>query len=346
MTYKRILVTGNEGYIGHIVVEKLVELGYFVVGLDSGVFRGVEFVPPKARPHVQIYKDIRDVESADVHNIDVIIHLAGLSNDPLGYLNPELTYEINHKASVGLAQLAKQKGVKRFLFSSSCSIYGVLSDELVNEKSALTPQTPYAISKIRTEEDLVQLADANFTPIFLRNATAFGISPRQRLDLVVSNLVAHSHVHGNINILSDGTPWRPVVHIRDIADAFLMLMECPKEIVHNEAFNVGHAENNLQIKAIAQLVKEMHPDSTITIKNENPVDNRSYRVDFSKIYALGFKPTYTLAKGIEEIVSVFQKASLKKEDLDSEKYITLKRYQHLLETNEIDNNLRYTHAIS
>lgn len=340
LTNKNILVTGNEGYIGSVLVEHLIEKGYHVTGLDSGIFKDARFTPRKSTVQKQIYKDIRDVEPADFAGIDAVIHLAGLSNDPLGNLNPALTYAINLDASVNIARLAKETGVKRFLFSSSCSMYGVSSKELVNEESALDPQTAYAESKVKAEEGITKLASDSFSPIFLRNATVFGTSPRMRLDLVAQNLLALGYVKNMISILSDGTPWRPLLHIQDAARAFCFFLEAPIKKIHNQAFNVGHQENNVQIKTIAQRVGQVIPTANIEIKNENPSDNRSYKVDFSKLYSLGFTPQHTLADGINEMHETFQKINFTEKDFGSPFYHTLARYQTMVQDGTMDPNLR------
>lgn len=338
---KKILVTGNEGYIGCVLVEKLIEKNYDVVGLDLGIFKDVHFVPKKAVPQQQIYKDVRDVTVEDLQGVDAVIHLAALSNDPLGhYVAPEVTYEINHVASVELAKKAKIAGVKRFLFSSSCSMYGISSQDFVTEDASFNPQTPYAVSKVNTERDVSALADDTFCPIFLRNSTVFGISPRMRLDLVVQNLVAYGYLDGVISILSDGTPWRPLIHVQDVSDAFCFLLAAPLEKVFNTAFNVGHKENNLQIKTIAKMVQQVMPTTKIEIKNQNPDDTRSYRVDFSKLYGLGFTPRFTVPDGIREIYDTYKKVGFTKDDFTSDKYITLKRYQKLRSEGVMSDRLR------
>ena len=337
---KNILVTGNEGYIGCILTEKLLEKGYKVTGFDLGIFKDAAFIPKKNKPTRQIYKDIRDVEIADLREIDAIIHLAGLSNDPVGHLNPQLTNQINFEASVKLAKLAKSARIEKFLFSSSCSMYGISGQESVSESSAFNPQTPYAKAKAMVEEEVSKLADDKFCPVFLRNSTVFGISPRMRLDLVVQNLSACGYLSGVITILSDGSPWRPLIHIDDLTEAFCFLLEFPKEKVNNQAFNIGKKENNVQIKTVAEMVKSIIPNTSVEIKNENPGDARSYKVDFSKIYALGFTPQFTVLDGIKEIYKTFKKINFTKEDFQSSNYITLKKYQELMKNKQMDENLR------
>lgn len=337
---KNVLVTGNEGYIGCILTEKLLERGYNITGFDLGIFRNASFVSKKGRPVKQIYKDIRDIQASDLEGFDAVIHLAALSNDPLGQINPKVTYGINCEASAKIARLAKATGVKKFLFSSSCSVYGVSEKEFIGEDSPPNPQTPYASSKIMAEEEISKLAGSGFCPIFLRNATVFGISPRMRLDLVVQNLLAYGYLYNQISILSDGTPWRPLIHIDDVAEAFLFLLEFPAEKVCGQSFNVGKNEDNLQIKAIARAIKAVIPEAKIEIKNQSPSDTRSYRVDFSKIKALGFEPKFTLQDGILQMKEAFKKAKLAKGALESVDFITLKKYQEMAAEGKIDKNFR------
>lgn len=337
---KNILVTGNEGYIGCILTEKLLEKRYEVIGFDSGIFKDAAFVSKKNKPTKQIYKDIRDIEIADLRGVDAVIHLAGLSNDPVGYVNPQLTHQINFEASVKLAELSKSLGIERFLFSSSCSMYGISGQEFVSESSVLNPQTPYAKAKAMVEEEVSKLADDKFCPIFLRNSTVFGISPRMRMDLVVQNLVAYGYLFNVITILSDGSPWRPLIHINDLVEAFCFLLEFPKGKVDNQTFNIGKKENNIQIKTIAEMIKSVIPNTKIEIKNENPSDARSYKVDFSKIYSLGFTPQFTVLDGIKEMYETFKKVNFTKEDFESSDYITLKKYQELIKNGQMDENFR------
>jgi len=339
-TLGKILITGNEGYIGSVLTEKLLERGHEVIGLDFGIFRDVNFVPRKMKPHLQIYKDIRDIKMQDLENVKAVIHLAAICNDPLGNLNPEATYDINFRASVKLAELAREAGVERFLFSSSCSMYGISNQDFVAEQANFNPQTPYAESKVKAEEAISSLANDKFSPIFLRNATVFGVSPRMRLDLVVQNLIAYGYCFGTISILSDGLPWRPLVHVQDVAEAFCFLLEAPIKQVHNQAFNIGHKDNNVQIKTIAEMVQSVMPHTKIEIRNEVPSDNRSYKVDFSKIYSLGFTPKFTILDGIKEIYETFKKIKFSTDDFKSDKYTTIKRYQNMIKSGEMDNNFK------
>src|SRR6266487_4583866 len=258
----RILVTGHNGYIGTVMAPLLRVEGHDVVGLDSDLFEGCNFGNPS--PDVPcIRKDLRDIQASDVEGFDAIIHLAGLSNDPLGDLNPTLTYEINHAASVRLARLAKEGGIPRFLFSSSCSTYGAAGEDMVNEEAVFNPVTPYGHSKVLVEQDVAKLADSEFSPTFLRNATAYGMSPRLRFDLVLNNLVAWAFTTGRVYIKSDGTPWRPIVHIEDISRAFIAVLHAPREVVHNQAFNVGCTRENYQISELAEMVKKEVPGCRI-----------------------------------------------------------------------------------
>src|SRR3972149_480742 len=256
----RVLVTGHLGYIGTVMVPMLLAEGHSVVGLDCDLYEectfgeGIAAIP-------SIRKDIRDVSACDLEGFDAVIHLAGLSNDPLGDLNPELTYEINHAASVRLARLSKDAGIRRFIFSSSCSNYGAGGEKFLNEDSDFNPVTPYGISKVLVERDVAKLAGSNFSPTFLRNATAYGVSPRLRFDLVLNNLVAWAYAKGRVHIKSDGTPWRPIVHIEDIARAFLAVLIAPREVIHNQALNVGQTEENYRIRDLAEIVQEVVPGS-------------------------------------------------------------------------------------
>jgi nucleoside-diphosphate-sugar epimerase len=338
----RILVTGHEGYIGTVLVPLLLSAGHEVVGLDSNLFGRCTFsdgVP--AIPSIQ--KDVRDVNLTDLDGFDGIIHLAGLSNDPLGDLNPELTYEINHAASVRLAMLAKQAGVQRFVFSSSCSNYGAGGMEMLTEESPFNPITPYGLSKVRVEQDVSKLADDRFSPTFLRNATAFGVSPRLRFDLVLNNLVAWAYATSRVHIKGDGTAWRPIVHIEDISRAFLAVLEAPIDIVHNQAFNVGRTEDNYQIRDLADIVEATVPNTTIEYANGGIADQRCYRVDCSKIRRMlpAFQPQWDARKGALELYETFRKTNLTVEDFEGERYKRIAHIQKLLANHELDQALRW-----
>jgi nucleoside-diphosphate-sugar epimerase len=341
----RVLVTGHKGYIGSVMVPRLLEAGHEVVGLDSDLFRectfcpGIETVP-------ELAGDLRDVQREDLEGFDAIIHLAALSNDPLSDLNPALTYDINHAASVRLARLAKEAGVARFLYSSSCSSYGQAGDDLVDETAELHPITAYAISKIRVERDVTPLADSRFCPTFLRNGTAYGVSPRLRFDLVLNNLVAWAYATGKVHIKSDGTPWRPIVHIEDIALAFLAVLAAPREIVFNQAFNVGQSAENYRIRDLAEIVREVVPGSHIEYAADGGPDPRCYRVDFGKIQRVlpRFKPQWSAVRGAEELYAAYRNERLKLEDCEGPRFKRIDHLKHLLAAGCVDAALRWRTA--
>ncbi len=338
----RVLLTGHKGYIGTVLAPMLVNEGHDVVGLDSDLYRASTFgngmieIP-------EMTKDIRDIELSDLKGFDAVLHLAGLSNDPLGDLNPNLTYEINHEASVLLAKLSKQAGIRRFVFSSSCSNYGAGGEDLLNEHSPFNPVTPYGISKVRVEQDVAKLADATFSPTFLRNATAFGVSPRLRFDLVLNNLVAWAYATGQVYIKSDGTPWRPIVHIEDISRAFVAVLHAPLDLVHNEAFNVARNEDNYRIRELADIVKETVPGCRIEYAKDAGPDKRCYRVDASKIKKVlpDFKPVWDARKGARELLDAYQKIGLKLEDFEGPRYKRIDHIKMLISSGRIDTSLRW-----
>jgi nucleoside-diphosphate-sugar epimerase len=338
----RVLVTGHKGYIGTIMVPMLQKAGQEVLGLDSDLYRNSTYgQAPAAVP--EILKDIRDVEKTDLAGIDAIIHLAGLSNDTLGDLNPELTYQINHVASVRLATMAKELGISRFVFASSCSNYGAAADGLQDENATLNPVTPYAISKVRVERDVAQLADENFSPVFMRNSTAYGVSPKMRFDLVVNNLTAWAYTTGDILLKSDGTPWRPLVHIEDISLAAIGALLAPKEIVHNKAFNVGMNSENYQIRQLAEIVQQIVPNCGVKFVEGAEPDKRNYRVDFSK-YTQSF-PRHALRwnvkRGVQQLYASYQQAGLQKGTYEGPVYNRIAQIKHLLSTGQMDKNLRW-----
>jgi len=320
--------------------------GHVVVGLDSGYFRGCTLGPEDAGIPC-IWKDIRDIDADCLQRFDAVIHLAALSNDPMGDLDPALTADINHAASVKLATLAKAAGVRRFLYSSSCSMYGAAGDGFATEESPLHPLTPYAESKVRTEEDLVKLSDDDFSPVYLRNATVYGSSPRLRADIVLNNMVCWAYTTGSVKILSDGAPWRPIAHVEDIANAFAAALEAPIEAIHNEAFNVGTNRENYQVREIAEIVRKTVPGSTVEIAGRNNPDPRDYRVDFTKIanQLPGFEPRWTAEMGAKELYDAFQQHGMDFETFDSRRFTRLKQLKHLLETNELRADLKWTRGL-
>jgi nucleoside-diphosphate-sugar epimerase len=308
----RVLLTGHQGYLGTVLAPLLAASGHEVVGLDSGLFANcVLGLWPADPPGHSV--DLRDVTADQLSGVDAVVHLAALSNDPLGSLAPELTYDVNYNASVRLARLARDAGAQRFLYASTCSVYGASgTDACLDEDAPLRPVTPYAESKVRVEDDLIELADGDFTPVSLRNATAFGFSPRLRADIVLNNLVGHAVLTGEARVLSDGTPWRPLVHARDIAAAFVAALAAPREAVHAKAFNVGMGQNNLTVADIATEVVEAVPGARLVITGESGPDPRSYRVDFSRIRAAlpAFHPEWTVKAGAVELADAYQRFGL------------------------------------
>ena len=338
----RVLVTGHTGYIGTVLAPFIADAGHEVVGLDSDLFEQCTF-GESPRTFKSIRKDLRDIELSDVKGFDAVIHLAGLSNDPLGNLNPDLTYDINHRASVKLAQLSKEAGVKRFLFSSSCSTYGAAGDKILDETAEFNPVTPYGRSKVLVEQDLTSLAGAEFSPVYMRNATAYGVSPRLRFDLVLNNLTAWALTTGRVFIKSDGTPWRPIVHIEDISRAFLAALEAPRELIHNQAFNVGRSEENYQIRDLAEIVKETVPGCTIEFAADAGPDKRCYRADFSRITKIlpAFQPKWDARRGAHELYEAYKNVGLKVEDFEGARYKRIDHIQGLLASGILNADLRW-----
>ena len=337
----RVLVTGHLGYIGAVLVPMALEAGHTVVGLDSDLYEGCDFgVGPTTVPTVG--RDVRDVTAADLAGVDAIVHLAALSNDPLGDLDPDLTAAINHEGSLRLARLARDAGVRRFVFSSSCSNYGAAGDELVDENATLRPLTPYAVSKVRVEEGLARLADGDFSPVSLRNATAYGVSPRLRCDVVLNDLVGWAHATGRVLVRSDGTPWRPLVHVADIAAACLVALTAPRAVVHGEAFNVGRTDENFRVREIAEIVREAVPGARVEYAAGAGPDQRSYRVSFEKIRRRlpAFAPRWTVRAGARELADAFAARGLDRDDLDGARYRRVGRIRAQLRTGRLDPTLR------
>lgn len=342
----RVLVTGNNGYIGTVMVPMLIAEGFEVTGLDSDLFEGCIFGDPSVSGPISdisyLRKDVRDIELKDLRKIDAVVHLCALSNDPLGNLNPKITYEINHEGSVRLAKLAKKAGVSRYILSSSCSVYGAATADIVNEESEVKPVTPYAESKVLAERDISKLADSKFCPVFLRSSTAYGLSPMLRFDLVVNNFVAWSFTKGTVLLKSDGSAWRPFVHIQDISRAFIAALRAPRDIVKNQKFNVGKDEENYRIREVADIVKETVPNSQIEYVEGAEADKRSYRVEFNKIKnALPeFKPQWTVPKGAKQLYEAYEKVGLLVEEFEGPRYRRITHLENSLRAGRVDKTMR------
>jgi len=338
----RVLITGNLGYIGTVLTPMLITKGFEVVGLDIDLYHDCTFGDGLVEVPT-INKDLRDIALDDLKGIDAICHLAALSNDPLGNLNPQLTFEINYKASVRLAELAKQAGVQRYIFSSSCSCYGTAGDDMLTEEASFNPVTPYGESKVLTEQDVSALADDSFSPTFLRNATAYGVSPRLRLDLVLNNLSGWAFTTGKIMIESDGSPWRPLVHVGDISRAFAAVLEAPREQVHNKAFNVGLTEDNIQITDIAKIVGETIPNCQIEFAKGASPDMRCYKVNCNRLFQVlpNFQPQWNIPRGARELYESYKKHGLTLEEFEGPKYQRIGQIRKLIKDGTIDETLRY-----
>ncbi len=339
----KVLVTGNLGYIGTVLTPKLVSRGHEVKGYDCDFYKNCTFGNYKINHIETLNKDVRDVELKDVKGYDAIIHLAALSNDPLGNINPELTYDINYRSSLRFARLAKIAGVKRFIFSSSCSNYGAGGKDFLNEDSMLNPVTPYGESKVMVEKEVSALSDEDFSPTFLRNATAYGVSPRLRFDLVLNNLVAWAFTTGKIFMKSDGTPWRPVVHVEDICNAFIAILEAPRKVVHDQVFNVGVTGDNVQIKELARVVSEVVPDCRVAFSKQASADKRNYRVNCDRICKIveGFKPIWNIRKGAQQLFESYRKYGITLEEFEGPRYKRISQIRKLLKEGVLDENLRF-----
>lgn len=341
-----VLLTGSEGYLGTLAGERLLQGGHQVRGVDAGYYvKGWLYQGVERRPEA-VYRDIRDLVPQDLAGFDAVVHMAELSNDPLGALSPSMTYEINHRGSVHLARMAREAGVARFVYMSSCSVYGIAEKDVVDESAEVNPQTAYAECKVMVERDVGAMADESFSPVFLRNATAFGASPRMRFDIVLNNLAGWAFTEGEIRMTSDGTPWRPLVHARDIVEAVACALEAPREAIHNQVFNVGSNENNYRVRDIAEVVAETFPGCELTVGPPSG-ENRSYRVAFDKISTQlpGFRVRWDAARGAEELRAVFESMGLDRDSFQSPPFTRLRELERLLATGQLGDDFRWRRPI-
>ncbi|MES1026029.1 SDR family oxidoreductase [Gloeocapsa sp. BRSZ] len=341
----KILVTGTEGYLGSLLAPMLMEAGHEVIAVDTGFYKAGWLYNGTDLTAKTLNKDIRQITIEDLQGVEAIVHMAELSNDPTGQLAPHITYEINHKGSVRLAELAKAAGVRRFVYMSSCSVYGVATGVDVTEESPVNPQTAYAECKTLVERDVQALADDNFSPTFMRNATAFGASPRMRFDIVLNNLAGLAWTTNEIKMTSDGTPWRPLVHALDICQAIICALEAPRDIVHNQIFNVGDTAHNYRVKEIAEIIAEVFPNCQVSF-GDNGADNRSYRVSFEKINTLlpGFKCEWDAVRGAQQLYNLFTQIDMSEETFLFRGFTRLKQLEYLMRTQQIDKDFYWRKA--
>ena len=339
----RILVTGTEGYLGSLLAGELLRRGDEIIGLDTGYYKERMLYHDGQMTPLTLTKDIRQIELEHLKGIDAVVHMAELSNDPAGQLAPNITYEINHKASVRLAELARKAGVQRFVYMSSCSVYGVSGGDFVTEESPVDPQTAYGVCKTLVERDVQALANAQFAPTFLRNATAYGASPRMRFDIVLNNLCGLAWTTKEIRMTSDGTPWRPIVHGLDICQAILGVLDAPREAIANEVFNVGDTQHNYRVRQIAEIVGEVFPKCSVSFGSPSP-DNRSYRVSFDKIrkHLPDFKCRWDAKLGAEQLLALFRRVDMTEEVFQYRAFTRLKQLEYLIRTRQIDENFFWT----
>lgn len=342
----KILLTGHLGYIGSVLAPRLLEEGHEVVGLDAGWFRDCRFGSEPVATIPEIVCDLRDLSPETVRGFDAVVHLASLSNDPLGNLDSALTADINTRATLELAEAARRAGVERFVFSSSCSTYGAAGDDFLDESAELHPVTAYGRAKVDVELGLAAMSGDGFSPTYLRNATAYGLSPRLRLDLVLNNLTAWAYTTGRVYLMSDGSPWRPIVHVQDICSAFLAALEAPRSVIHNQAFNVGQTSENYRIRDLADIIADVVPGSRVEMAPGAGPDKRCYRVDCDKIEARlpGYRPEWSARRGAEELYTAFRKADLKPHDLEAPAFFRLGRIEELIEGGRLSADLRWATA--